>query len=120
MTDNKNMLDFVKSRLEEGEGISSKALTRLVAAAQCEANGTRHRTFGTRHKALLTAASLALVAAGWFVFTQPSLVTPKRCEGGTLNSTIALLRAADGITAEASDSPGDNLLAWQDAPAQFQ
>jgi len=117
MTDNRNMLDFVKSRLEEGEGISSEALSRLVAAAQCEAHSTQRTTFGTRHKALLTAASLAIVAAGWFVFQTPST---SDTQPSTLNSTIALLRAADGITAEASDSPGDNLLAWQDVPAQIQ
>lgn len=111
MTNEQDMLDFVKARLEEGEGISSEALADLVDAARSEATGARRSTRRTAHRALLSAASLAIVAAGWFFLSSG---TP---DSADLSTTIALLRIADGATGEEADSPAENLLAWQDAPA---
>lgn len=109
MKDDTAMLNFVKERLEEGEAISPEALAELVAAAEREARGARHGVL--KYGALLAAASLAIVAAGWFV------LFPSAPENSNLSTTLALLRVADGATAEEATSLADNLLAWQDAPA---
>jgi len=111
---NSDMLNFVKGKLEENEGIAPEALTRLLAAAKNDQAirqplRTKHKAQGT---ALLLAASLAVAACGWFIHDNAAT----RRESN-LTNVIALLQAADDGLDSESSSLADTLLAWQDAPS---
>jgi len=111
---NDNMLNFVKGKLEENEGIAPDALARLLAAAKNDQairrpQSTKHQAQGT---ALLLAASLAVAACGWFVHDNAA----SRRESN-LTNVIALLQAADDDLDTESSSLADALLSWQDAPS---
>jgi len=116
------MLNFVKTKLEENEGISSDALSRLLTAAETQrqhAPGPHRSALCPKHFPLgisLLAASLAVAACGWFVHTD----TVNARRESNLANVIELLRTASGETASASGSLADNLLAWQDAPADAE
>jgi len=130
---NNKMLDFVKAKLEENEGVSSDALARILAASQRQSPAaarqsssafnsfslprpsTNHRPPTTRLSPLLPllAASLAVAACGWFLHTG----SVRARHENNLANVIELLSAADGVELAAASSTPDNLLAWQDAPS---
>jgi len=113
------LFDFVKTKLEEDEGISREALARLLAAAdqsardrQPETDNQQPATNNWQRATALLAASLAVAACGWFFYADADNARRE----SNLANVIDLLRAADGETASESASLSDNLLAWQDAP----
>lgn len=111
---NDDMLDFVKDKLEEVEGIAPDALARLLAAAKNDQAirqplRAKHQAQGT---ALLLAASLAVAACGWFIHGNAA----SRRESD-LTNVIALLQAADDEPTPENTSLADALLSWQDAPS---
>ena len=107
-----NMLDFVKTKLEEGEGISPGALAKLLVAAERPAARTWNRQpFGV----MLVAASLAVVACGWLFVSDSVDARRER----NLTDVIDLLCAVDGEVSLPTASLPDYLLAWQDAPTQL-
>ena len=107
-----NLLDFVKAKLEEGEGISPEALARVLAAAERPLMWTwNRRPLG----ALLVAASLTIVACGWFFAADFADARRER----DLTDVIDLLCAVDGDAAPSPASLPDYLLAWQDASTRL-
>lgn len=110
---NDGLLDFVKGKLEEGEGLAPDALARLVAAAgearPVEGRAGLLRPF-FRYGAIL-AASLAAVCCGWFVRSADS--AQRELE---VSNVIALLQVADGSQIVEGASLAERLLSWQDAP----
>lgn len=105
---NDPVLKFVKSKLEENEGIAPDALARLLAARR---NSSLFTSRSSLASALL-AASLA-IACGWF-FLDPSADARREAD---LSNVIELLRVADGDETSEAASLADTLLAYQDAPA---
>ena len=107
-----NMLDFVKVRLEEGEGISPESLSRILAVAERPVARTwNRRPLG----AMLVAASLALAACGWFFAADFA----DACRERNLTDVLDLLCAVDGEPSPSPASLPDYLLAWQDAPTRL-
>lgn len=107
------MLDFVKSRLEADDGISSEGLARLLAAAETAVPRTWKRPpLG----AVLVAASLAVAACGWFVAAESADASRER----NLTEVIDLLCALDGEDSPQTASLSDNLQSWQDAPMHLE
>ena len=108
-----NMLDFVKAKLEEGEGISSESLSRILDVAERQAMRTRNRRpLG----AMLVAASLAIAACGWFFAADFADARRER----NLTDVLDLLCAVDGEPSPSPASLPDYLLAWQDAPTRLE
>jgi len=107
---NDDMLSFVKSKLEETEGISSDALAHILDAAG-EARSERRFLLWPRTAALL-AASFAIAACGWFAVTDAANARRE----ADLANVLALLNTADGGDFDATAPLSENLLAWQDAP----
>jgi len=111
---NDNMLNFVKNKLEENEGIAPEALARLLAAAKNDQAirqplCTKHKAHGA---ALLLAASLAVAVCGWLL--HDNAITRRE---SNLTNVIALLQAADDEQDSENASLADALLSWQDAPS---
>ena len=108
-----NLLDFVKAKLEDGEGISPESLARLLAVAERPAVRTwDRRPLG----AMLVAASLAIVACGWFFASDFADARRER----DLTDVIDLLCAVDGDQSPSPASLPDYLLACQDAPMRLE
>lgn len=108
------MLAFVKTKLEQDEGVSDAVLARLMTAAK-EQTTARHTPFRLSRPvrgAFLLAASLAVATCGWFFYA--NAVNARR--ESNLADVMELLRVADGKGATESSSIAENLLAWQDAP----
>ena len=108
------MLAFVKTKLEQDEGVSDTVLARLMTAAK-EQTTARHTSFRLSRPArgaFLLAASLAVATCGWFFYA--NAVNARR--ESNLADGMELLRVADGKGATESSSIAENLLAWQDAP----
>ena len=107
-----SLLDFVKAKLEEGEGISPEALSRILAAAERPTKRMWHRqSLG----ALLVAASLTIVVCGWFFAADFADARRER----DLTDVIDLLCAVDGDATPSPASLPDYLLAWQDAATRL-
>lgn len=107
------LLDFVKSRLETDEGISSIGLDRLLTAAKA----SRPRTWKRPPLgAFLVAASLAVAVCGWFVASESADAYRER----NLTEVIDLLCVLDGENSPQAASLPDNLRWWQDAPMQLE
>ena len=107
-----NVLDFVKAKLEEGEGISPEALSRILVVAERQAMRTRNRRpLG----AMLVAASLTIAACHWLFVSDSADARRER----NLTDVIDLLCAVDGEASLPTASLPDYLLAWQDAPTQL-
>lgn len=106
------VLVFVKSKLEEGEGISSESLSRILAAAEAERKVRRVRMLSFLPRPVLVAASLAVAVCSWYFISD--FVSARR-ENDVAN-VIALLSAADGDDLDSVASLSDALCAWQDAP----
>jgi len=111
---NDNMLNFVKDKLEENEGIAPEALSRLLATARSASKRQKPATGNWRPATSLLAASLAVAACGWFIHDN---ATARR--ESNLTNVIALLQAADDETAPEGGTLADALLSWQDAQASF-
>lgn len=107
-----NMLDFVKARMEEGEGVSPESLSRILDVAERQAMWARNRRpLG----AMLVAASLTIAACHWLFMSDSADARRER----NLTDVIDLLCAVDGEVSLPSASLPDYLLAWQDAPTQL-
>lgn len=107
-----NMLDFVKARMEEGEGISPESLSRILVVAERQAMWARNRRpLG----AMLVAASLTIAACHWLFVSDSADARRER----NLTDVIDLLCAVDGEVSLPTASLPDYLLAWQDAPTQL-
>jgi len=108
---NDPMLNFVKDKLEENEGISSEALAHLIAASKSTPKHAAHSWWFGPYA--LLAASLAIVACGPFLLSESA----DECRKNNLTNVITLLRVADECEEGAeSSSLVDTLQAWQDAP----
>jgi len=110
MNNDEEMLRFVKGKLEEGEGVSSESLSRILAAA--EARPSRRPLMFFSPRVALVAASLAVAVCGWYLIDDSANA---RRESDVAN-VIALLSAADGDDLEFGPSLSDALYSWQDAP----
>lgn len=111
MSNDDELLSFVKSKLEEREGVSPESLARLIAAAEESRTGHNLLMFFPRRVAL-AAASLAVAICGWY-FVADS-VNASRADN--VSNVIALLSAADGDDMDSAASLSDALCSWQDAP----
>ena len=108
-----NMLDFVKARMEEGEGISPESLSRILVVAERQAMWARNRRpLG----AMLVAASLTIAACCHWLFVSDSADARRE---RNLTDVIDLLCAVDGDKSPSPASLPDYLLAWQDAPTRL-
>lgn len=108
-----SMLDFVKAKLEEGEGISPGSLSRILDVAERQAIWTRNRRpLG----AMLVAASLTIAACHWLFVSDSADARRER----DLTDVIDLLCAVDGDQSPSPASLPDYLLAWQDAPTRLE
>jgi len=113
------LLNFVKAKLEHGEGLSDAALARLLDEAERQRETSCVRRFSlaraTWDRALtasLLAASLAVATCGWLFHADA--VNARR--ESNLAAIMELLRTADGESSAESASIAESLLAWQDAP----
>ncbi len=122
MNEDRELLAFVKGRLEEGVASSPPRLAEIgrAAAAESFARVAEGRMRRRRTAALLVAASLAIVLS--FAVLHIDFSPRPR---DTVACVIDLLRTADGAEtsqeALADIGPGEAsvaemLLAWQDAP----
>jgi len=109
---NDNMLNFVKGKLEENEGITPDALTRLLITARSSSERQKPTTGNWRPATALLAASLAIAACGWLI--HDNAIARRE---SNLTNVIALLQAADDETAPEDGTLADALLSWQDAPS---
>ena len=114
MNEDRELLAFVKGRLEEGLVQAPPRLAEIERVAAEESfslvaeRRSRRRLWG----ASLVAASLAVVCS-FAVLTVEPAPSPEQ----TVASVINLLRTAYGeVSATESDSVAEMFLAWQDAP----
>ena len=114
MNEDRELLAFVKGRLEEGIAPVPPRLAEIERLAAEESfalvaeRRSRRRLWGTS----LVAASLVAVCSFALLNVEPP-PSPEQ----TVASVIDLLRAADGEESEPeSESVAEMFLAWQDAP----
>ena len=116
MNEDRELMNFVKSRLEDGLSHEPPRMDEIMRAARDESFvhaarlRSRRRLWGTS----LAAASFALVCSFTAFFAQ----TESPCSENTVSSVIELLRTADGEASSTDEaaSVAEMLLAWQDAP----
>jgi len=108
----RSLLDFAKARMEEGEGISSDTLARILDMSAQPRKKTGLHT--GRLWPTLLAASLAVAVCGWLLTGDDAI----RRENNVSN-VIELLRVADGGRPTSGHSLTENLIACQDAPAEL-
>ena len=122
MNEDRELMDFVKGRLEEGVALSPPRLAEIerAAAAESFAHVAEHRSRRRCTAAMLVAASIAIV----FSFAVLHVGSSPKPEN-TVACVIDLLRTADGAETLAENSAesesgetsvAEMLLAWQDAP----
>jgi len=110
MNNDEEMLRFVKGKLEEGEGVSSDSLSRILAAAEAQTSRRPPVFFSPR--IALAAASFAVAVCGWYLVDASAAAHREN----DVANVIALLSAADGDDLDSGSSLSDALCAWQDAP----
>ena len=106
----RDMLNFVRDKLEEGEGISPEALARVLSASPRALRPRRFWLMRSRGWGLL-AASLAVAVCGLFLRCESDA-----CREDDLLNVIALLQLESEEEPSEGASLADRLLAWQDAP----
>ena len=122
MNEDRELLAFVKGRLEEGVAPAPPRLAEIerVAAEESFARVAERRSRRRLWGASLVAASLVAICS-FVVLTVEPAPSPEQ----TVASVIDLLRAADGaetLSVPSSDTESEEtavaelLLAWQDAP----
>lgn len=116
MTEDGEMMKFLKGRLEEDVSGDVPHLDEILryASAQSFAQGVKRRSRRRLWAASAAAACVAVVCS--FVFLRPH-TAPAPTSEATVVSAINLVMAADGAE-ETSDetAAADMLLALQDAP----
>ena len=116
MSEDIELTNFVRARLEEGLSPEPPRMGEIMRAAK-EASfalAARQKSRRRLRGPALAAASVALVCSFAAFFARTGSPDPKN----TVADAIELLRVADGensATAEAT-SMSEMLLAWQDAP----
>lgn len=116
MNEDMSLENVVKAALEADTAMGARRMQALMAAAGREARHRRvRRLFGRWGASALVAASLAAVFG--VVTPYVGKEAPAR-PAGDLSEAIGLLCELDGVSAEsvAAASPGEMLLAWQEAP----
>lgn len=117
MSEDRELLNFVKSRLEDGLSREPPRMGEIMREAKeasfvrvVEQRSRRRRLWGTS----LAAASVALVCSFAAFFAQTESPSPEN----TVADVIELLRTADGEASSPVEaaSVAEMLLAWQDAP----
>ena len=116
MSEDIELTNFVRARLEEGLSPEPPRMGEIMRAAKAAsfALAARQKSRRRLRGPALAAASVALVCSFAAFFARTESPDPKN----TVADAIELLRVADGensATAEAT-SMSEMLLAWQDAP----
>ena len=116
MSEDRELMNFVKSRLEDGLSHEPPRMDEIMRAAREEsfARAARQRSRRRLWGASLAAASFALVCSFAAFFAQ----TESPSHENTVANVIDLLRTADGEASSSGEaaSVAEMLLAWQDAP----
>ena len=115
MNEDRELLDFLRDRLEGDVPRETPRMEEILRAAEAEsfklaaARRSRMRRWG----ASLAAACVAAACAFAVLVVHSPAPTPE----ATVASVIDLLRVADGAEDESSASSLEEMLiAWQDAP----
>ena len=116
MSEDIELTNFVRARLEEGLSPEPPRMGEIMRAAKAAsfALAARQKSRRRLRGPALAAASVALVCSFAAFFARTESPGPKN----TVADAIELLRVADGensASAEAT-SMSEMLLAWQDAP----
>ena len=115
MNEDRELMDFVKGRLEEGVSPEAPRMAEIVRAATAESFALTAESRSRRRLwvASFAAASLAVVCC-LPIFNYMHSSEPEN----TVACVIDLLRTADGVeSGETNETTvAEMFLAWQDAP----